>query len=245
MKIDVLTIFPEMFSSVTQESIIGRANKSGILEINLVNIRDFSNDKHNKVDDSPFGGGAGMVMKAEPFFCALDSINAKGKRIIYLSPKGKILDQEKVTELSLMKEIILLCGHYEGIDERIIEHWDIEEISVGDYILTGGEIPAMILIDSVARMIPGVLGSNESHLEESIYSGLLEYPQYTKPREYSGLDVPEVLISGNHENIQLWKFEQSLLITKKRRPDLFEKYLSLDKFLTKKEHKILERILKD
>jgi len=245
MKIDVLTIFPEMFSSVTQESIIGRANKSGILEINLVNIRDFSNDKHNKVDDSPFGGGAGMVMKAEPFFGALESINAKGKRIIYLSPKGKILDQEKVTELSLMEEIILLCGHYEGIDERIIEHWDIEEISVGDYILTGGEIPAMILIDSVARMIPGVLGSNESHLEESIYSGLLEYPQYTKPREYSGLDVPEVLISGNHENIQLWKFEQSLLITKKRRPDLFEKYLSMDKILTKKEHKILERILKD
>ena len=245
MKINVLTIFPEMFSSVTQESIIGRANKSGILEINLINIRDFSNDKHNKVDDSPFGGGAGMVMKAEPFFGALNSINAKGKRIIYLSPKGKILDQEKVTELSQIEEIILLCGHYEGIDERIIEHWDIEEISVGDYILTGGEIPAMILIDSVARMIPGVLGSDESHLEESIYSGLLEYPQYTKPREYSGLNVPEVLISGNHEHIQLWKFEQSLLITKIRRPDLFEKYLSQDKNLTKKEHKILERILKD
>ena len=245
MKIDVLTIFPEMFAAVTKESIIGRANNSGILEINLVNIRDFSNDKHNKVDDSPFGGGAGMVMKAEPFFSALGSIEAKGKRIIYLSPKGKILDQEKVTELSQLDEIILLCGHYEGIDERIIEYWGIEEISVGDYILTGGEIPAMILIDSVARMIPGVLGSNESHLEESIYSGLLEYPQYTKPREYSGLDVPEVLISGNHENIQLWKFEQSLLITKKRRPDLFNKYLVQDKTLTKKEQKILERILKD
>lgn len=245
MKIDILTIFPEMFTPITEHSMIGRACKSGILKINLINIRDFVTNKHKKVDDTPFGGGAGMVMMAEPFFNALESINAKGKKIIYLSPKGKILDQSKVEELSKQDEMIILCGHYEGIDERIITYWDVEEISVGDYILTGGEIPAMILIDSVTRMIPGVLGSSDSHAEESIYSGLLEYPQYTKPRDFQGISVPEILLSGNHENMELWKFQQSLEITRMRRPDLFEKFIEDKKKFTKKELKILEKLLKD
>jgi tRNA (guanine37-N1)-methyltransferase len=245
MKIDVLTIFPEMFTPITEQSMIGRACKNGILNINLINIRDFVTNKHKKVDDTPFGGGAGMVMMAEPFFNALDSIEAKGKRIIYLSPKGKILNQIKVEELSKLDEMVIICGHYEGIDERIIEYWEAEEISVGDYILTGGEIPAMILIDSVARMIPDVLGSSDSHAEESIYSGLLEYPQYTKPREFRGISVPEILLSGNHENIELWKFQQSLEITKSRRIDMFSKFIEDKKKFTKKELKILEKLLKE
>ena len=245
MKIDILTIFPEMFTPITEHSMIGRACKSGILKINLINIRDFVTNKHKKVDDTPFGGGAGMVMMVEPFFNALESIEAKGKRIIYLSPKGKILDQNKVEELSKLDEVVILCGHYEGIDERIIEYWDIEEISVGDFILTGGEIPAMILIDSVSRMIPGVLGSSDSHTEESIYSGLLEYPQYTKPRDFREILVPEILLSGNHENIELWKFYQSLKITKLRRPDMFSKFIEDKKKFTKKELKVLEKLLKD
>ena len=244
MKINVLTIFPEMFSQVLSDSILGRASKNDILNFNVINIRDFTSNKHNKVDDTPFGGGAGMVMSVEPFFNALDSLKAKGTKVIYMSPKGSILDQNKVLELASLTEFSILCGHYEGIDERIIKYYDAEEISIGDYILTGGEIPAMVLIDAVARMIPGVLGSEDSHSEESIYSGLLEYPQYTKPREYEGLSVPEVLFSGNHENIKLWKFEQSLILTAKRRPDLFEKFVQANNNLTKKENKILIEIIK-
>lgn len=244
MKIDVLTLFPEMFRPVTEESILGRAKENGILDIRLTNIRDFSQNKHKKADDYPFGGGAGMVMLADPVFRALEHIEAKGKKILYMSPRGRMLDKELVGELSQQSELVILCGHYEGIDQRIIDYWEMEEVSVGDYILTGGELPAMILIDAVARLIPDVLGSGNAHNEESIYSGLLEYPQYTKPRQYAGMDVPEVLVSGNHKLIHLWQYEKSLELTKKRRPDLWENYLKAEKNLTKDEKKILQKILK-
>ena len=243
MRIDVLTLFPEMFTPVTEESILGRAGENGILDIRLTNIRDYSQDKHKKADDTPFGGGAGMVMLADPVFGALNAIGAKGKRTIYMSPRGRLLDMDLITELSREEELVILCGHYEGVDQRIIDYWEMEEISVGDYILTGGELPAMILIDAVARMIPEVLGSSDSHNEESIYSGLLEYPQYTKPRQYEGMDVPEVLISGNHRLIHLWQFEKSLELTKERRPDLWEDFLKKESMLTKEEKKILWKIM--
>jgi tRNA (guanine37-N1)-methyltransferase len=243
MKIDILTLFPDMFTPVTQESILGRAKENGILNITLTNIRDYSKDKHKKADDYPFGGGAGMVMLADPVFRALYVINAKGKRIIYMSPRGRILDQELILELSKEEELVILCGHYEGVDQRIIDFWEMQEVSIGDYILTGGELPAMILIDAVARMIPKVLGSSSAHNEESIYSGLLEYPQYTKPRNYEGIEVPEVLVSGNHKLIHLWQFEKSLELTKERRPDLWEKFLKKEKNLTKDEQKILQKFL--
>lgn len=245
MKIDVLTLFPEMFTAVTEESILGRARENGILDIRLTNIRDYSQDKHKKADDTPFGGGAGMVMMADPVFGALNAVGAKGKKIIYMSPRGRLLDQEMISELSRADGLVILCGHYEGIDQRIIDHWEMEEVSVGDYILTGGELPAMILIDAVARMIPEVLGSSDSHNEESIYSGLLEYPQYTKPRQYEGMDVPEVLVSGNHKLIHLWQFEKSLELTKERRPDLWAEFLKKENDLTKDERKILKKFLED
>lgn len=243
MKIDVLTLFPEMFKPVTEESILGRARENGILDIRLTDIRAYSQDKHKKADDYPFGGGAGMVMLADPIFRALNAVNAKEKKIIYMSPRGRILNKEIISELSQKEELVILCGHYEGIDQRIIDRWEMEEISVGDYILTGGELPAMILIDAVARMIPEVLGSSDAHNEESIYSGLLEYPQYTKPRKYEDMDVPEVLISGNHKLIHLWQFEKSLELTKERRPDLWEEFLRREKNLTKDEKKILLKIM--
>lgn len=245
MKIDILTLFPEMFSPVTEKSILGRAGENGILDIRLTNIRDYSQDKHKKADDYPFGGGAGMVMLADPVFRALDSVSAKEKRILYMSPRGRILDQELILELSEEKELVILCGHYEGVDQRILDYWEMEEISVGDYILTGGELPAMILIDAVARLVPEVLGSSDAHNEESIYSGLLEYPQYTKPRQYEGMDVPEVLVSGNHKLIHLWQFEKSLALTKERRPDLWERFITKEKNLTKDEKKILQKIMEE
>jgi len=243
MIIEVLTLFPEMFKPVTEESILGRARENGILDIRLSDIREYSQDKHKKADDYPFGGGAGMVMLADPIFRALNAVSAKGKKIIYMSPRGRILDKEIISDLSHEDELVILCGHYEGVDQRIIDFWEMEEISVGDYILTGGELPAMILIDAVARMIPEVLGSSEAHNEESIYSGLLEYPQYTKPRQYEDLDVPEVLISGNHKLIHLWQFEKSLELTKERRPDLWEEFIKKEKNLTKDEKKILQKIM--
>ncbi len=245
MKIDILTLFPEMFSPVTEESILGRARENGILDIRLTNIRDYSRDKHKKADDYPFGGGAGMVMLADPVFRALDAVEAEKKRILYMSPRGRILDQELISELAREESLVILCGHYEGIDQRIIDRWNMEEVSIGDYILTGGELPAMVLIDAVARMIPEVLGSSDAHNEESIYSGLLEYPQYTKPRQYEGMDVPEVLVSGNHKLIHLWQYEESLKLTKKRRPDLWEEYLKKEKEITKEEKKILQKITDD
>jgi len=243
MKMNVLTLFPEMFVPVIGSSILGRAIGNGLLEIDLINIRDFTVDKHRKVDDYPFGGGAGMVMMADPAFRALEAIGAKGKKLLYMSPRGSVLDYPKVLELSQEQEIVVLCGHYEGVDERILTYWDMEEISIGDYILTGGELAAMVMIDAVARMIPDVLGDETSASEESIYSGLLEYPQYTKPREYRDMKVPEVLVNGNHELIHLWKFEQSLILTKEKRPDLFEKFVEMHETLSKKEKKILEKII--
>jgi tRNA (guanine37-N1)-methyltransferase len=244
MKIDVLTLFPEMFGPVIGGSILGRAAERNILEVTLTDIRDFSNDKHNKADDYPFGGGGGMVMMADPIFGALESIKAEGKKILYMSPRGKVIDQEKISELAELDEFVILCGHYEGVDQRVIDYWNIEEVSIGDYVLTGGELPAMVLIDSVARLLPDVLGNANSALDESIYSGLLEHPQYTKPRNYRGLEVPEVLVSGNHKLIDLWKFRKALELTKERRPDLFKKFLEQDRKFTKEEAKIVEEIRK-
>lgn len=238
-----MTLFPEMFRPVTEESILGRARENGILDIRLTNIRDFSQSKHKKADDYPFGGGAGMVMLADPVFRALEHVEAREKKILYMSPRGRMLDKELVGELSQCSDLVILCGHYEGIDQRIIDHWEMEEVSVGDYILTGGELAAMIVIDAVARLIPEVLGSSNAHYEESIYSGLLEYPQYTKPREYAGMEVPEVLVSGNHKLIHLWQFEKSLELTRQRRPDLWEAYVKAEKNLTKDEKKILQKML--
>lgn len=226
MKIDILTLFPEMFSPVTRDSMLGRAVEKGILDITLTDIRNFSNDKHNKADDYPFGGGGGMVMMADPIFGAMEHVKAGGRKVIYMSPRGKILDQEKIRELSQLEDMVILCGHYEGVDQRVLDYWDAEEISIGDYVLTGGELPAMVLIDTVARLLPGVLGNENSALDESVYSGLLEHPQYTQPREYRNMQVPEVLVSGNHKLIDLWKLEESLKITKERRPELFQEYIS-------------------
>ena len=243
MKIDVLTLFPEMFRPVMESSMLGRAVAGGILEIDTTDIRDFSHDKHNKADDYPFGGGGGMVMMADPIFGAMESVGAENKKVIYMSPRGKILDREKIEELSGLSEMVILCGHYEGVDQRALDYWNAEEISIGDYVLTGGELPAMVLIDSVARLLPGVLGNENSALDESVYSGLLEHPQYTKPREYRGLNVPEVLTSGNHQLIDLWRLEHSLQLTKERRPDLFEKFLQEEHAFSKQERKILVEIM--
>jgi len=242
MKIEVLSLFPEMFEGTIESSILGKANQRGLLSIHVTDIRDFTLDKHNRVDDTPFGGGAGMVIMAEPIFRCLQSVGVKGKKIIYMSPKGRILNKEKIEALSKEEELIILCGHYEGIDQRVLQHWDIEEISIGDYVLTGGEPAAIVLIDAVARMIPGILGNEASHLEESIYSGLLEYPQYTKPRIYENMEVPEVLVNGNHKLIALWQFEQSLILTKERRPDLFDGYVKKAENLSKEQRKIMEKV---
>ena len=244
MRIDVLTLFPEMFGPVIKGSILGRAAEKGIIDVRLTDIRDFSNDKHNKADDYPFGGGGGMVMMPDPIFGAMESVGAADRKVIYMSPRGKILDVEKIRELSVMDGFVILCGHYEGVDQRVLDYWDAEEVSIGDYVLTGGELPAMVLIDSVARLLPDVLGNENSALEESVYSGLLEHPQYTKPREYRGLKVPEVLLNGNHKLIDLWKFRQALLLTKERRPDMFRDFVEQEHELSKDERKVLEEIMK-
>lgn len=219
MKIDILTLFPEMFDAI-KHSILARAEKKGLLEINLHNIRDFSKDKHCKVDDTPFGGGAGMVMTCQPLFDAINSVKTEGCKIIYMSPRGQILNQMFAVSLAKHQHLVIVCGHYEGIDQRVIDYFNMQEISIGDYVLTGGELPAMVLVDCVSRYVDGVLSEGSTD-EESFSNGLLEYPQYTKPRVYEGLEVPEVLLSGNHAQIAKWKFEQSVKITKERRPDLF------------------------
>ena len=222
MKFDILTLFPEMFEAL-DESIIGRAKEKSLIEINLINIRDFSKDKHKKVDDTPYGGGAGMVMMPDVVYDAYSSIkDRENAKVIYLSPQGKTLNQEKVKELSKENHLILLCGHYEGIDQRVLDEIVDEEISIGDYVLTGGELPAMVLVDSVSRYVEGVL-KEESIEEESFSNNLLEYPQYTRPEEFRGKKVPEVLISGHHENIKKWREEKALEVTKKKRPDLLNK----------------------
>lgn len=234
MQFDVLTLFPEMFEPLNK-SIIGRAKEKGLININLINIRDFSKNKHKKVDDTPYGGGAGMVMMPDIVYDAYKSLNSKDAKVIYMSPQGQKLNQKKVVKLSKEKHIILLCGHYEGIDQRVIDEIVDEEISIGDYVLTGGELPAMIVIDSVSRYIEGVL-KDDSTKEESFSEGLLEYPQYTRPEVFNGKQVPEVLLSGHHENIDKWRREQSLINTKKKRPDLLENIE-----LSEKDKRILEK----
>ena len=218
MKFDVLTLFPEMFEPLNS-SIIGRAKEKNLIEINLINIRDFSKDKHKKVDDTPYGGGAGMVMMPDVVYDAYKSVEDKNAKVIYMSPQGKKLTQKKVEELAKQEHLIILCGHYEGIDQRVIDKIVDEEISIGDYVLTGGEIPAMVLIDSVSRYNSGVI-AEESREEESFTNGLLEYPQYTRPEVFEGVEVPEVLLSGHHANIEKWRKEKALEITKLKRPDL-------------------------
>ncbi len=231
MKIDIMTLFPEMCENVLNESIIGRAQKAEKVEIVCHNIRDFANNKHNKVDDTPYGGGMGMVMAAEPIYNCYKSLYSEDEpkpHLIYMSPKGETLTQKKVVELSKLDRIVLLCGHYEGVDERVLEEIVDEQISLGDFVLTGGELPALCLADAVCRMLPGVLSDDICFKEESHFSGLLEYPQYTKPADWNGRTVPEVLLSGNHAEIAKWRRKQSLEITKKLRPEMFEKVI-LDK----------------
>lgn len=222
MRIDILTLFPEMFDSL-KASLIGKAQEKNLIEINVINIRDFSLDKHKKTDDYAFGGGAGMLMTPQPIYDAFMSIKDYKKAYkVYMSPKGKTLTQAKVKELSNIEHLIILCGHYEGVDQRIIDLLIDEEISIGDYVLTGGELPAMVVVDSVARYLPNVLGNQESTEDESFSNGFLEYPQYTRPYEFMGLKVPDVLISGHHQNIEKWRKEESEKITKKRRPDILK-----------------------
>ena len=223
-----MTLFPEIFNSYMNESIMKRAVEKGIIEVYIYNIRDFSNNKHKKVDDYPFGGGAGMLMTPQPIYDTykhiVDTHNIKEPRVIYLTPKGKVHNQEIANDMATNKDIILLCGHYEGIDQRVIDLIVTDEISIGDYVLTGGELPALILIDSISRLIPGVLSQNESFEEESFKDNLLEYPHYTRPREFMGLEVPSVLLSGNHKKIEEWRLDESIKVTKERRPDLYKKY---------------------
>lgn len=239
MKINILTIFPQMFQPL-QESMIGRAREKGILEINVVDIRDHTEDKHNRVDDAPFGGGAGMVMQYQPIITAFRE-NDMGGRVIYMSPRGKKLTGELAREISREPEITILCGHYEGVDQRVLDEMEAEEISIGDYVVTGGELPAMILIDASARFIDGVLSSRESAMDESVYSGLLEYPQYTRPRSIDGREVPEILLGGDHGAVDLWRFREALRITRDNRPDMLEKFVK-DRNFSKKEKAVLDEL---
>lgn len=239
MKIDIMTLFPDMCEAVLSESIIGRARAAGCVEIACHNIRDFAGNKHNKVDDMPYGGGMGMVMAAAPVYDCYMSLYGSDEakpHLIYMSPKGKTLTQKRVCELSKLDRIVLLCGHYEGVDQRVIDEIVDEEISVGDYVVTGGELPAMIVADAVCRMLPGVLSDDLCFEDESHFSGLLEYPQYTRPAEWNGKAVPEVLLSGNHAEIAKWRRRQSLLITRERRPEMFKEVI-----LDKQDIKILQK----
>ncbi|MEE0265611.1 MAG: tRNA (guanosine(37)-N1)-methyltransferase TrmD [Acutalibacteraceae bacterium] len=239
MRIDIITLFPEMCSGVLGESIIGRAVKSGAVEIVYHQLRDYAFDKHKRVDDTPYGGGMGMVMKTEPIaLCFEDICRQLGKKphFIYMSPIGEVLKQDKVKRMATEHEnICILCGHYEGVDQRVLDLLVDEEISIGDYVLTGGELPAMVLTDAICRMLPGVLSNDECFTEESHYNGLLEYPQYTKPASWRDMEVPEVLLSGHHANVDKWRHKQSLIRTKAHRPDMFEKYE-----LTPQDKKLLE-----
>lgn len=241
MKINIMTLFPEMCEAVLSESIIGRAREKGLVEINCINIRDYTLDKHRRVDDAPYGGGMGMLMQIQPIVDCYKDICEKSENqnhLIYMSPCGKTLTQSRVKELAEYDEITILCGHYEGVDQRIIDTIVDEQISIGDYVLTGGELPAMVLADSISRMLEGVLPNDEAKEMESHYNGLLEYPQYTRPYEWNGMKVPDVLISGHHGNIEKWKREQSLLMTAKYRPDMLEnaELTEKDKEFLKKEN---------
>ena len=254
MKIAIMTLFPEMVDGILAESILGRAQKNGLLEIRSYNIRDYTLDKHRHVDDYCYSGGAGMLMQAEPIWRCYQQVLAdfgiedqEGMdgvpvKVLYMSPQGEVFRQSTAVELSEEECLIFLCGHYEGVDERALELLHARPVSIGDYVLTGGELPAMVLIDTVARFLDGVLASEESVLDESVYSGLLEYPQYSKPREYEGMGVPEVLLSGNHKEIARWRWEQSLELTAERRPDLMKEYLDKPhEELTRKERAVLDK----
>ncbi len=225
MRIDILTLFPEMCEAVLGESIIGRARASGAVEIHCHNIRDYTTDKHGRVDDAPYGGGMGMIMGVQPIYdcySTLFSKKAKKPHVIYMSPKGKTFNQQRAKELSEYEHLVLLCGHYEGVDQRVLDEIVDEEISIGDYVLTGGEMAAVVVTDAVSRMLPGVLSNDICFQDESHFAGLLEYPQYTRPAEWHGKKVPDVLLSGHHANIEKWRREQSLYITKQKRPEMLE-----------------------
>ena len=239
MRINILTIFPEMFTPLRM-SMLGRAIDNGIIELDIVDIRRFTKDKHKRVDDTPYGGGAGMVMQVQPIIDAFRE-SGFGGEVIYMSPRGDLLTGEIAKELSEKDELTILCGHYEGVDQRALDMLGAREITIGDYVVTGGELPAMVLIDTVSRFIEGVLSSEESALDESIYSGLLEYPHFSRPAVYEDLEVPDVLLSGNHGEVDLWRWEQSLALTKERRPDLFEAYVNSEPELTKKQRKIIDK----
>ena len=226
MRIDLLTLFPEMCETVMAESIIGRARRKGALQVCCHQIRDYAFDKHSRVDDCPFGGGMGMLLMAEPIAACIDDlIEHLGKKphLVYMSPQGAVLTQQKIKELASLPNLAILCGHYEGIDERVLDEYADEQISIGDYVLTGGELPALVLADAVSRLVGGVLSDDACFEEESHYNGLLEYPQYTRPAQWRGCEVPPVLLTGHHENIARWRREQSLLRTAQNRPDLLEK----------------------
>lgn len=244
MKIDILTLFKNSFGPLF-ESIVGRAIKNGILDINITDIRDFSVDKHKKCDDTPFGGGEGMILTPQPLFDAIKSVKKKNSHVVYLSPKGTVFNQEKAKQLATKKHLVLICGHYEGIDERVIDTFVDEQISIGDYVLTGGEIPAMVVVDAVSRFVPNVLGNENSAYAESFSSNLLEFPQYTKPAEFKGQKVPDILLSGNHIEIEKWRKEKSIEITRKQRPDLIMAELSCAKVveLTKKNAKDISNLI--
>lgn len=227
MNFHILTLFPEMVRNGLNTSILGRAMESGCITIEAIDIRDFANNKHNKVDDYPYGGGAGMLMQAEPVYGAYKSIAnriSNKPRVIYLTPQGKTFHQDMAEELAKEENLIFLCGHYEGIDERVLEEICTDYVSVGDYVLTGGELPAMVMIDAISRLVPGVLSNESSAESESFHNNLLEYPQYSRPEEWNGKKVPEVLLSGHHANIAKWRLEQSILRTRERRPDLYSKW---------------------
>ncbi len=243
MRFTVLTLFPEMFDSFKTASMIGRAINEKRIEVETINFRGFASNKHKQVDDAPFGGGAGMVIQAQPLESCLKSLELKeGARIIYMTPKGTVFNQQMAVELAECKELVFVCGHYEGIDQRFIDQYVTDEISIGDFVLTGGEIPAMAVMDAVARMIDGVLGKKVSYEEESHYNSLLEYPHYTRPADLEGLKVPDVLLSGNHAKIADWRFEASLKITGERRSDLLLKYDY--SHLTKKKRQLVEKYIK-
>ncbi|MDG0844185.1 tRNA (guanosine(37)-N1)-methyltransferase TrmD [Staphylococcus equorum] len=240
MRIDYLTLFPGMFEGVLNQSILKRAQEKDLLQVNTVDFRHFAENKHNQVDDYPFGGGQGMVLKPEPIFNAMDSIErTEDTRVILMCPQGRPFTQAIANELSQAEHLVFICGHYEGYDERIREHLVTDEISMGDYVLTGGELPAMVMTDAVVRLLPGVLGNQQSHMDDSFQDGLLEFPQYTRPRIYKDLNVPNVLLSGNHAHIDNWRHEQKILRTWEKRPDLLEQYP-----LTKKDQEIIERYKK-
>ena len=245
MKFTVLTLFPELVAANLSQSILKRAVEKGIIEVEIINPRDFTKDKHKKVDDTPYGGGAGMLLAVQPFYDAYLSIDKSLKpRTFITTPSGKIYNQDVANELSKEKHIIILCGHYEGFDERLIELIKPEEISIGDYVLTGGELPALCIIDSVTRLLEGAIGNEESAEFDSFQTGLLEHPHYTKPREYEGLEVPEVLLNGNHKEIDEWRFLKQLEITKQKRPDLLENFIKeKSDTLPKNLKKILENFI--